>query len=242
LRLPGVILASTILALSLGNEGQAFEPDESLNPAVAQFLNAAKIQQDAMRGMKMEVEIDAKLPKLKEAGRLKVLKIFHRLGGIKYSRLGEFVGDRTVEKEVIARYLELDQGADSTDNGSTAITPANYHFRLKTRMTAGDSRILVFELKPKKNAVGLFKGELWLDAATGMPVRETGTLVKTPSILLKSVSFENEYELKNGVAWPSHIICHVDTRVAGRADLNIRFSNVTKADESDDPKEIAEAP
>jgi hypothetical protein len=226
--------------MSFGNEGQAFEPDDSNNPLVNRFLSAAKIQQDALRGTRMEVEIDAKLPKLKEQGKLRVLKFISRLGQIRIKRLGEFVGDRTVEKEVIARYLELD--SDSPENASIAITPANYHFRLKTRMTNGDSRILVFELKPKKNAVGLFKGELWLDAATGMPVRESGTLVKTPSILLKSIAFVNEYEIKNGVAWPSHIECNVDTHVAGRAVLSIHFSNVTHQADEDGDAEIAEAP
>jgi hypothetical protein len=225
--------------MSFGNEGRAFEPAESTNPLVDKFLNATKIQQDALRGTRMEVDIDAKLPKLKEQGKLRVLKFISRLGKISITRLGEFVGDRTVEKEVIARYLEMD--SDSPDSASRAITPENYHFRLKTRMTNGDNSIYVFELKPKKNALGLFKGELWVDAATGMPVRETGTLVKTPSIFLKSVVFVNEFQLHNGVAWPSRIECHVDTRVAGRADLSIRFSNVTQAQE-DDSAEIADAP
>jgi hypothetical protein len=239
LRLPGVILASTILAMSFGDEGRAFEPADAYNPMVDKFLNAAKIQQDALRGMRMEVDIDAKLPKLKEQGRLKVLKFISRLGQITITRLGEFVGDRTVEKEVIARYLELDSGGP--ENASIAITPENYHFRLKTRMTNGDNSISVFELKPKKNVVGLFKGELWLDTATGMPVKEVGTLVKTP-FLLKSITFVNEFQIKNGVAWPSHIECHVDTHVAGRADLNIHFSNFTHAAEGEDSKELADTP
>jgi len=226
--------------MSFGDEGRAFEPADAYNPMVDKFLNAAKIQQDALRGTRMEVEIDAKLPKLKEQGKLKVLKFISRLGQITITRLGEFVGDRTVEKEVIARYLELDSGGP--ENASVAITPENYHFRLKTRMTNGDNSISVFELKPKKNAVGLFKGELWLDTATGMPVKEVGTLVKTPSILLKSIAFVNEYQIQNGVAWPSHIECHVDTRVAGRADLSIRFSNVTQAAEGEDSKELVDAP
>jgi hypothetical protein len=226
--------------MSFGDEGRAFEPADAYNPMVDKFLNAAKIQQDALRGTRMEVEIDAKLPKLKEQGKLRVLKFISRLGQITITRLGEFVGDRTVEKEVIARYLELDSGGP--ENASIAITPENYHFRLKTRMTNGDNSISVFELKPKKNAVGLFKGELWLDTATGMPVKEVGTLVKTPSILLKSISFVNEFQIKDGVAWPSHIECHVDTHVAGRADLSIRFSNVTQAAEGEDSKEVADAP
>jgi hypothetical protein len=225
--------------MSLGNEGQAFETDDASNPIVNKFLTATKVQQDAFRGTKMEVDIVAQLPKLKEQGKLRVLKIIPRLGEITYKRLGEFVGDHTVETEVIARYLELK--TDSSDNASIAITPENYHFRRKTIMTQGDSRIYIFELKPKKKVVGLFKGELWLDAATGMPLRESGTLVKNPSIWLKKVEFVNEFQLKNGVAWPSHIECHVDVHLAGPADLNVQFSNVAPAGE-DDLKEIAEGP
>jgi hypothetical protein len=240
LRLPGVILASVLLAMSFGNMGQAFEPDDANNPIVNKFLNASKIQQDAFRGTRMEVDIDAKLPKLKEQGKLRVLKIIPRLGEITYRKLGEFVGDRTVETEVIARYLELK--TDAPENAAIAITPDNYHFRRKTIMTIGSSQIYVFELKPKKNVVGLFKGELWLDAATGMPVKVSGTLVKTPSIFLKKVVFVNEFQLQNGVAWPSHIECHVDVRVAGSADLNIHFSNIAQAEEDEKPAELAEAP
>jgi hypothetical protein len=225
--------------MSFGTEGRALEADDANSPIIHKFLDATKTQQDALRGMQMEVDIDATLPKLKETGRMRVLKIIHRVGRSTYKKLGEFVGDRTVEKEVIARYLELD--SESLESGSIAITPANYHFRLKTRMTAGDSRIWVYELKPKKNAVGLFKGELWLDAATAMPLKEVGTMVKTPNAMLKSIAFENEYEIKNGVAWPSHIVCHVDTHWAGRADLNIRFSNVAPTVEPES-QEIAATP
>ena len=107
--------------MSFGDEGRAFEPDDANNPMVDKFLNATKIQQDALRGTQMEVEIDAKLPKLKEQGKLKVLKFISRLGKISITKLGEFVGDRTVEKEVIARYLELD--SDNPENAAIAITP-----------------------------------------------------------------------------------------------------------------------
>ena len=169
-----------------------------------------------------------------------MLKKITRLGEISYRKLGEFVGDHTIETEVIARYLDLK--TDSPDNASIAITPENYHFRPKSMITQGDSKIYVFELKPKKKAVGLFKGELWLDAFTGMPVRETGTLVKTPSIFLKSVAFVNEFKLQNGVAWPSRVECHVDVRVFGPANLSVQFGNVAPLGDDDDVKEIAAVP
>lgn len=239
LRLRGLILGSAILATVFAGSTWAFDSSDATNPLVAKFLDASKIQQEALRGTQMEVDIDAQLPKLKETGRMKVMRIVKRLGAITYHRLGEFVGDRTVQHEVIERYLALQ--TENTDNPSIAITPDNYKFRLKTRMTEGDSRTYVFELTPKKKAVGLFKGELWIDAATGMPLRESGTLVKTPSIFLKKVAFVNEFKLENGISVPSRIECHVDTRIAGRADLNIHFGEPTPAGEEKQP-EIADAP
>ena len=242
MRLPEVILGSAILALSLAGPGSAFEPEEANNPLVNQFLTASKKQQEALRGTQMEVDIDAQLPKLKESGKMKVLKTITTLGKIGFNKLGDFVGDRTVQHEVIERYLELEnENSENPDNPSIAITPANYKFRLKTKMTQGDSRTYVFELTPKKRVVGLFKGELWVDAATGMPLRESGTLVKTPSIFLKSISFVNEYKLQNGVSLPSHIECHIVTHIAGRADLNIHFSHIAPAAEQE-PAQIADTP
>lgn len=210
---------------------------------VNKFLSATKIQQDALRGAQMEVDISAQLPKLKEQGRLKLLRKISRLGQITYSKIGEFVGDKTIQHEVIARYLEMETGSGDTPQGeSIAITPQNYKFRLKTKMTAGAKRIYVFELTPKRKAVGLFKGELWLDGATGMPIKESGTLVKNPSIFLKSIAFVNEFSIHDGVAWPSRVICHVDTRIAGRADLDIQFGDVTRtANDQADP-EVADVP
>jgi hypothetical protein len=241
LRLPRGILGIAILAMLSAGSGSAFDPEESTNPLVTKFLAATKLQQDALRGTQMEVDIDAQLPKLKESGKMKVLRKVSRLGEITFRTLGEFVGDRTVQHEVIARYLSLEN--ENSANPSIAITPANYKFRLKTKMTQGDSRTYVFELTPKKKNLGLFKGELWVDAATGMPLRESGSLVKSPSIFIKGISFVNEFKLEDGVSLPSHIECHVETHIAGRADLNLRFSHVAPVAEEDHAQaQIADAP
>jgi hypothetical protein len=238
LRLPDVILGSALLALALAGPGRAFEPEESNNPLVNQFLTASKKQQEALRGTQMEVDIDAQLPKLKESGKMKVLRKISRLGAITVRKIGDFVGDRTVQHEVIERYLALEN--ENSENDSIAITPTNYKFRLKTKMTQGDNRTYVFELTPKRKTLGLFKGEVWVDAATGMPLRESGTLVKTSSIFVKRISFVNEYKLQNGVSLPLHVECHADT-IVGRADLNIRFSNIAPAAEQE-TAQIADTP
>jgi hypothetical protein len=207
--------------------GMATDTDDSNNPIISKFLDASKRQQDALRGSQMEVDIDAKLPKLKEQGKMKFLRTVPRLGKIVYRKIGDFVGDKTVQSQVIARYVELEEDGGKD---SIAITPANYKFRLKSKMTIGDQQTYVFDLTPKgKKRDGLFKGELWLDAATGMPLKERGDLVKNPSVYISKVSFENDFALQDGIAIPAHIECTINTRLAGKAELSINFSNFSRA-------------
>jgi hypothetical protein len=49
--------------------------------------------------------------------------------------------------------------------------------------------------------VGLFKGELWVDADTFLPLRESGRFVKNPSVFLKKIEFVRDYEIKDGIAF-----------------------------------------
>jgi len=85
------------------------------------------------------------------------------------------------------------------------------------------------QVAPRRKAVGLFKGELWVDSQTGMPVKETGQFVKSPSVFLKKIAFVRDYELAEGIAIPKHIESTVDTRLVGRAELDISFSHFAKA-------------
>jgi hypothetical protein len=212
---------------------------------VAKYLDATKAQQEVLRGARMEVDIVARLPKLEKQGKLKALRFVSRLGKITYRALG-FSGDNTVKQEVIARYLSMETGEH--DVSSVAVAPTNYRFHLKARMNQGDHAIDVFQLDPKKKhwwggyKVGLFKGELWLDAETGMPVRVSGEWVKSPSVFVKKVEFVQEFEMRDGVSLPSHIESTVDTRIVGRAELSIDFTNFTpQAGDQDDQEKISQA-
>jgi hypothetical protein len=206
---------------------------------VARYMDARRTQAEVLRGVQMECEISAKLPRLEKQGRMQVLRKISRFGKISFRMLG-FQGDSTIKQEVIARYLNLE--SDSSDSSTIAITPDNYKFRLKTTISDGVRRTYIFQLAPKRKAVGLFKGELWLDAETGMPLRESGQLVKSPSIFLKKVEFVHDYQMKDGVSIPKHIQSTVDTRIAGRAELNIEFTNFAKAEDDDVAADLAGAP
>ncbi len=183
----------------------------------------------------MEVNLEARLPRLEKNGKLKALRRISKLGRITYKALG-FSGDSLIKKEVIARYLAEDSGTGK-DGNDISITPANYKFKYKGQVVREGRDVHIFELSPRRKAVGLFRGELWLDAETAMPVRESGRLVKSPSMFLKKIEFVREYDIQNGIAIPKHIESKADVRVFGRAELTVDYTNFSRQEiaEEDDP-------
>ncbi len=177
----------------------------------------------------MEVDIQASLPRLKKNGRLRALRRISRLGRITYEVL-HFEGDNTVKNHVIAKYLSAETEAQSDGSPSLAVTPANYKFKYKGLIQTGDRGVHVFEVTPRHKLVGLFKGEVWIDADTFLRVRESGRFVKTPSIFLKKIEFVREYEIQAGISVPHQIRTVVDTRLVGPAELTIDFRNVSLAE------------
>ena len=173
----------------------------------------------------MEVDIDAQVPSLEKKGKLKVLRMITKIGQITFQPIGQFIGDPAVKKEFISKYLELEQ--DERQRGSIGITPVNYKFQINAIITEDQHQTYIFKLTPKHKAVGLFKGELWLDGATGMPLKEVGQVVKTGSAWLKSIRFVRDYELSNGISILKHLQSTMDVRVVGKAELNASYSNPT---------------
>jgi len=106
-----------------------------------------------------------------------------------------------------------------------AVTPANYKFKYKGRGKSDGRDVHIFQVTPRQKRQGLFKGEVWIDAVTFLRVEESGYLVKTPSIFLKHVAFVRKYEIRDGVSVPKQVLSVVETRLVGKAELTIDFSN-----------------
>jgi hypothetical protein len=174
------------------------------------------------------VDVEASLPKLKKHGQLSALRHISKLGRITYEVL-HFEGDNTIKSSVIARYLAADAQAQGNESLSLAVTPVNYKFKYKGRANQDGRDVYIFAVTPKGKRIGLFKGELWLDVQTCLPVREAGRLVKNPSIFLRRIEFVREYDMHDGVAIPRSIWSIVDTRVVGKAELIVRFHDVSLA-------------
>jgi hypothetical protein len=198
---------------------------------VDRYVSAVQVQQAHPQAVSMDVDIDAQLPKLKKHGRLHALRFITRVGQIFYNR-PHYEGDSTVKKEVIARYLEAETQARTEYSGAMAITPVNYKFKFKGPADYGERRVYVFQVSPLKKRMGLFKGELWIDQQTYLPLREWGELVKNPSVFLKNVYFVRDYYIYDGISIPRRLISDVSTRLVGKAQLTIWFDNYKVGDGS----------
>jgi hypothetical protein len=198
-------------------------PEEQM---VSLYLQATQAQQSALRGATEEIDIDAAVPKFKKQGKLHALRSISKLGKITYKALG-FSGDNVVKTEVIANYLKAEVEA-AQGPADVALTPQNYKFKFKGTQTLNDRPVYVLHVNPRGKKVGLFKGELWLDAETYMPVRETGFFVKSPSFMLKKVQFVRDYGLQNGVSLPQRTESRVETRFFGKVELNINYLTFSK--------------
>jgi hypothetical protein len=196
------------------------------NTIVEQYAAVARSQQQALHGASMEVEIAASLPKLKKQGKLHALRRISEIGRITYEALG-FEGDGAIKNQVISRYLSSEVEAQKEQAPSLAVTPENYKFKYKGHNQVDGRDIHVFEVSPLKKLVGMFKGEVWIDAVTYLRIQESGTLVKRPSVFLKKVAFVRKYIIRDGVSVPLQVKSTADVRLVGKAELTIDFMHVS---------------
>jgi len=191
---------------------------------IDRYIDATRTNKPS--GIQMDAQVDAELPKLQKKGRLEALRMVSKLGKITWERL-HFSGDNTIKKEVIARFIQTEQ--DQTDTSKMAISRENYRFKYKGLETRASQRVYIFHVTPRKKLPQLFKGELWLDADTYLPVHEAGTFAKSPSMFLKKVQFARDYEMINGFSVPKHVESQAETRFWGPAQVTIHYNNIVKS-------------
>lgn len=137
-----------------------------------------------------------------------------------------FTGDGFVKSNVITRLLQSEvDHVQKDDTSLTAITAANYKFSYKGTLQTPNRLMHVYQVKPRKRRMGLFKGHIYLDAYTGALVRVEGRAIKSPSLFIKQIEFNQDYADVGAFTFPVHIRSEVSTRIVGRAIVDIYQSD-----------------
>ena len=156
---------------------------------IPRYLAAVEARKSAGQCVTAEVTVRAKLSD-REA-ELRAVRSTPATGGVTHHVL-DARGYGTVRREVIGRYPEAEGQATQLDE--IAITPFRYRFPfLRTVLEAG-RRVHIFQLSPRQRRAGLFNGELGLDSQTAPPVRGSGQFVKTPSVFVKRIKLNVEFD------------------------------------------------
>ena len=185
-----------------------------LEAVLVRYAAAIPRQNQAMLGAQMTVEYEARFTELHEQGRWRFLRKISRLGEVTFNQITAFVGDDRVRKELILRSMEEEQRAQAY--GAFSVTAADYKFQINAILVKPDKRkVYVLDVTPRRKAPGLFQGQVEVDGETGMPLRESGKLVKTPHWILSNVRFSREYELRNGISVVKHFESRATVKFLG---------------------------
>lgn len=227
------LYAFLLVVFSFVSIGSALAADASaLAPAaIVQNFCAAQHQMPSGKGASMEMDIQASLPGLKKVGRFHALRKINPIGGISYLK-ASFEGDNTVKNQVVERYLQAEAEAQKDSPDALAVNTTNYKFQYKGTNEVDGRQVHVFQVTPKHKLKGLFKGDVWIDAATYLPVRESGKLIKNPSIFVRKIAFVRTFQIRDGVSVPVQVQSTVNT-LFGSAELTVDYSNFAFGDEDD---------
>ena len=215
---PAVLLTLIAVVASPGAAADSVPPSAS---AAGLVLQRFIVSQGERSAWSVEtIEIEASLPTLKKTGRLRAVRRLFGVGHPDYKVL-ETAGDPTVKNQVIVRYITADEKAAELAASSVALNPANYKIHYAGSVRLDDRLTYAFRIIPRKKREGLVNGVLWLDSETGVAVRESGYLAKSPSVFVKRINLTRENALHDGIIAEKITHVSVEMRLIGRAQLTI---------------------
>ncbi len=194
-----------------------------MSPELALFTYQRRSSQQAaqLSSYSALTVVHAELPDSSQQGEFELQRKYEAPHTLLFTPV-HYSGDGFVKNNVITRLLQSEVDHVQKDDPTlTAISPANYKFSYKGANRIDDRLVHVYQLKPHKRRIGLFKGRIYLDAHTGALVRAEGTVVKSPSFFIKHIEFWQDYADVESFTLPVHIHTEAKARIVGRTIVDI---------------------
>lgn len=195
--------------------------------ALSAFGQRADRQSSELPSYSAVTRISAELPASKQRGIFELERRYSAPKTLQFVPV-QFSGDGFVKHNVINRLLQ--QEVDRTqkqDGAQTAICEKNYKFAYKGESEIDGRSVHVYQVKPRTDLPGLFKGRVYIDVLSGALLRAEGKLEKSPSFFIKKMDFVTDYADLNGFSLPIHIHTVTDVRIIGRVVMDISTTAYT---------------
>jgi len=231
------------LFLSVSDDSPAMPADEALaslaSPvvlprmapelAVQAYRNRVSLQAARLSSYSATTLIRASLVDTKQYGEYELQRSYSAPNSLAF-RAVRFSGDSFVKSNVILRLLQSEvDHVQKDDPALTAISLVNYKFSYKGWSQVDGRTVYVYQLKPRQKRAGLFKGRIYLDVYSGSIVRAEGAMAKSPSLFIKKILFQQDYADIGSFTFPVSIHSEAQTRLVGRAIVDIIYSNYQPA-------------
>jgi hypothetical protein len=222
-QLPGADAA--VLAGASGIELQASASTLTPEAALATYQRRMQDQAARLASYSDITLMEAQIPDSTQKGEYELRRSYTAPNRLEYTPV-RFTGDGFVKNNVLLRYLQSEVEHVTKQQGDqTAISDQNYKFSLKSTEEMNGHRCYVFQVKPVKKRVGLFKGRVFIDADTGAIRRAEGSFVKSPSWWIKKIEFVQDFDEIGGFNLPVKLASISKVRVIGRTVVNVFHNN-----------------
>jgi len=192
--------------------------------ALEVYQHRAAWQSASLASYSASTVIEAQLPDQSQQGRYELLRTYSAPHTLKFKALS-FTGDGFVKSNVIHRLLQSEVDHVEKEQGpETAISVRNYKFNYKGVKQIEGRLVHVFDVKPRKKRVGLFKGKIYIDILTGSLRRAEGQAVKSPSFFVNKIEFTTDYADFGSFTFPVRLHSTAKTRLVGRAVVDVSIS------------------
>ena len=131
-------------------------------------------------------------------------------------------GSRLLVDKVLKRLLESEKDA-ARDKNATALTPANYKFRLTGIESLAGRPAYVLEVEPFVDSKYLYRGRIWVDAADFAVARIEARPARNPSFWISSTAINHQYTRTDGFWLPAQNRSESKVRLGGTAVLTIDY-------------------
>lgn len=140
-------------------------------------------------------------------------------------------GNGLLIDKVLKRLLESEKDAEQTKS-ATALTPANYNFKVTGIENVAGRPAYVLEVEPLVDNKYLYRGKIWVDAADFAVARIAAEPAKNPSFWISGTAINHQYVRTDGFWLPAENRSESKVRVGGTAVLTIDYGTYQVVPES----------
>ncbi len=131
-------------------------------------------------------------------------------------------GSKFLLEKVLRRAVDSEKEAFH-ERASTALTPANYRFRLLGAETLAGRPAYLLDVEPRVPSKFLYRGKIWLDAVDFAVVKMETEPAKSPSFWISRTQIHYTGSKTNGFWMPQKVVSETRVRIGGSAVFTIDY-------------------